>query len=98
MSSQPKLHHVVVDIFRPTDTHPGQVAEGMYSLVDNVVTLTNHAGIPVRDSNGKTYSKKVEPGEDRHRVAGRLVKQFRSIRRGKEKVVNRPLRYFPTVY
>jgi hypothetical protein len=47
-----------------------------------VVTLTDHIGNPVRDRDGKTYSKKFEPGEDDRVIAGRLTKQFRRARRG----------------
>jgi hypothetical protein len=34
-----KIHHVVVEIHRPTETYPGQVAEGRYTFEDGEVTL-----------------------------------------------------------
>jgi hypothetical protein len=46
------------------------------------VTLTGRAGVPVRDNEGATYSKKIEAGEDPHLIAGRLTRQFRKALRG----------------
>jgi hypothetical protein len=77
------IHHVTVQIFPPSETSHGQVAEGMYTFEDNEVILVDHYGNPVRDHHGKTYKKKLGPGEDAHRIAGRLTKQFRTARRGK---------------
>jgi hypothetical protein len=78
-----KINRVTVTIRQPKgDGDPGQVAEGRYILEDNTVTLTNHVGTPVRDHDGKTYSKKLEQNEDAYAVAGRLTKEFRRARRG----------------
>jgi hypothetical protein len=89
-----KIHNVVVEIHRPTETYPGQVAEGRYTFVDGEVTLVDHVGQPVRDRDGKTYRKKLQPGEDAYRVAGRLTKQFRNARRGgKDTRFSAPIHY-----
>jgi hypothetical protein len=89
-----KIHHVVVEIHRPTETYPGQVAEGRYTFEDGEVTLVDHVGTPVRDRDGKTYSKKLGPGEDAHRIAGRLTKQFRNARRsGRDSRFSAPINY-----
>jgi hypothetical protein len=45
-------------------------------------------GTPVRDHDGKTYSKKLADGEDAYLIAARLTKEFRSARRGEQKQVN----------
>lgn len=39
------------------------------------MTLTSHAGVPLTDRRGKTYEKKLGPGQDPHVIAGRLTKQ-----------------------
>ena len=89
-----KIHNVVVEIHRPTETDPGQVAEGRYTFEDGEVTLVDHVGQPVRDRDGKTYRKKLQPGEDAYRVAGRLTKQFRNARRGgKDTRFSAPIHY-----
>jgi hypothetical protein len=82
-----QIHNVVVQIYGPTSSgDPGTVAEGRYTFEDGTVTLVDHLGSPVKEKYGKTYSKKLEAGEDAYVVAGRLTKQFRSARRGTEKV------------
>lgn len=94
MSEQPKLHHVTVQIFPPSETSHGQVAEGVYRLEDNEVILVDHFGNPVRDPHGKTYRKKLQPGEDARVIAGRLTKQFRSARRGgRDSKFSAPINY-----
>ena len=50
----------------------------------------------VHDRYGKSYSQKLEAGQDPHVIAGRLTKTFRSARRGdKDRVsgFNRPIHY-----
>ena len=89
-----KIHNVVVEIHRPTETYPGQVAEGRYTFEDGEVTLVDHVGQPVRDRDGNTHRKKLQPGEDAYRVAGRLTKQFRNARRdGKDTRFSAPIHY-----
>src|SRR5262245_3445488 len=91
-----EVHNVIVQIHRPTSSgDPGTVAEGRYTITDDVVTLVDHLDRPVRNADGKIISQKLQPGESAHQVAGRLTKQFRSERRGKEKVegFNRVLIY-----
>ena len=76
MSKATKLHRVIVQIYPPRDDYPGQVAEGQYLFEDGTVTLTDHTGVPVRDRYGKSYSQKLEAGQDPHVIAGRLTKHF----------------------
>lgn len=83
-TSEPKTVWVEIRRPRPPDD-PGQSAEGRYIVVDDVVTLTDLAGEPVRDDSGRTYTKKLEPLEDAHLIAGRLTKQFRKAIRGDNK-------------
>jgi hypothetical protein len=65
-------------------------------VVDGVVHLTDRQGNPVRDHNGKLYSRKLEAGDTAKAVAGRLTKDFRYMLRGKDIRVNgfdRPSRH-----
>jgi hypothetical protein len=77
-----KIYNVTVQVRAPKEGDPGAVVEGRYTLEDNTVTLTNHVGTPVRDPDGKTYTKKLEPNEEHRTIAGRLTKAFRRARRG----------------
>ena len=86
MSDKPEIRPVIVQIKPPGDRDEGQVAEGRYVVADNVVTLTDRAGAPVRDSDGKTYSRKLSEGDNPHVIAGRLTKEFRLALLGKTKI------------
>ena len=91
-----KMHRVEVQIEGPKGDYPGQTVQGRYTFEDGVVTLTDHVGNPVRDRDGKTYSKKLEGDEDPRVIAGRLTKQLRSARRGEKGLdsnFNRRLHY-----
>jgi hypothetical protein len=89
-----KIHNVVVEIHRPTETYPGQVAEGKFCYEDNVVTLVDYHGNPVKNVHGRTYGQKVNPDEDPLVIARRLTKQFDLARRGNDRFdFNRPLYY-----
>ena len=79
-----KIHQVEVQIEPPKDQFPGRTVQGKYLFEDGIVMLTDHLGIPVRDRDGKAYSKKLEADEDPRAVAGRLTKQFRTARRGEK--------------
>jgi hypothetical protein len=78
-----KIHNVVVEIHRPTETYPGQVAEGRYTFEDGEVTLVDHVGQPVRDRDGKTYRKKLQLGSGQHEadpsVPERVIKDCRQV-------------------
>ena len=75
-----KLHHVEVQIEKPTADFRGRTVQGIYTFEEGVVTLTGRAGVPVRDTEGNTYCKKLDAGEDPHLVAGRLTRQLRKAR------------------
>jgi hypothetical protein len=40
-----KIHHVVVEIHRPTETYPGQVAEGRYTFEDGEVIMSANQSV-----------------------------------------------------
>jgi len=96
-----KVYRVIVQIDQPRDGFPGRVAEGAYIVDDGTVTLTNHLGIPVKDHEGRGYSKKLEPGQDGHVIAGRLTREFRRVRRGERSEVkgfSGPIQYPKSIY
>jgi hypothetical protein len=41
---------------------PGAMVEGCYVVTDDVVTLTDRQGNPVRDQHGKAYTRKIANG------------------------------------
>ena len=89
-----KLHRVIVTVYPPRvdDGYPGQVEEGHYTNDDGEVTLVTHAGLPLHDRKGKAFSRKLEPAEDAHQIAGRLLKQYRESKNNRSRF-NRPLHY-----
>jgi hypothetical protein len=46
-----QINRVVVQMFGPTETHPGQVEEGQYTYEDGMVTLVSHAGARLERPN-----------------------------------------------
>ena len=89
-----KINRVIVEIARPNDDgFTGQVEEGQYIYVDDVVTLVSHAGIPLRNRKGDKYEKKLNPGESPHIIGQRLLKQRFNDRGGGKRSFSRPLHY-----
>jgi len=68
----------------PRGDDPGTVVEGAYTVTNNVVTLTDRQGVPVRDGDGNVYKKKVEHGDTAKAVAARMTKNLRLSLRGKD--------------
>jgi hypothetical protein len=50
-----KVHHVIIQLSKPSGDSAGSVAEGRYTYEDGTVTLTDRLGVCVRDGEGKTY-------------------------------------------
>src|SRR5689334_22457156 len=71
-----------IELKRPTDTQPGQIAEGAYILGDGEVTLTDLKGRAVHDQNGKIYKCKLKEGEQPDSVARQLMRELRTALRG----------------
>jgi len=78
----PEVQTVFVQIEAPKPGFEGRVAEGCYILEGGVLTLTNRRGDPVRDTEGQSYTQKLEPGDNAKQIAGLLTKKFRKVRRG----------------
>ncbi len=76
------IHTVFVQLEAPGGhCQYGRVAEGAYVVEDGVVILTDRAGKPARDSDGRTYKHKLQDGENPKRIAGRLTRKLRDALR-----------------
>ena len=102
MTDKPEVQTVFVQVRRPRGPgDPGAAVEGAFIVKDGVVHLTDRDGNPVRDDNGKLYSKPIANGDSAKTIAGRLTKDFRYALRGKDGRVNgfdRPIRYPKAVF
>jgi hypothetical protein len=65
-SSVPPATYIWVTIMPPTDGDPGEIAEGLYTVGDNEVTVT--------DVSGKHIGTRFLEGEDPLRVARRILR------------------------
>jgi uncharacterized protein YxjI len=90
------VHDCWVQITPPHEEtgFPGVSAEGKFVVNGDTVTLTDAAGVPVKNVHGKVYSRKLNPDESPVVIARRLTKEFHSARRGKDRLdFNRALHY-----
>jgi hypothetical protein len=78
----PEVQTVFVQTEAPKGSFQGRVVEGKYIVEDGVLTLTNRRGDPVSDAEGKTYTQKLNPGDNPKQIAGLLTKKFAKARRG----------------
>jgi hypothetical protein len=91
-----QVHTVWAQVRAPRSGDPGVVVEGAYTVADGVVTLTDREGRPVRDGDGKLYTRKIENGDTAKAVAARMTKQFRTALSGGDQRVSGfsgPIRY-----
>jgi hypothetical protein len=77
-----EVKQVIVTIKQPKPGFPGQVAYGHYTVVDDLLTMTDQQGGPAESIEGKRYTRKLAPGEDPRPVARRLTKEIRLALRG----------------
>jgi hypothetical protein len=71
----PEIHTVFVQTEAPKGNFQGRVVEGKYIVEDGVLTLTNRRGDLVRDAEGKSYTQKLNPGDNAKQIAGLLNKK-----------------------
>jgi hypothetical protein len=94
----PEVFSVITQIKPPRRGFSGQVCYGCFTFIDGVVTLTDHDGNPVRDGDGRLYTRKLDTADhnDALNAAGALTKEFRLALKGKTKESERfsqPLEY-----
>jgi hypothetical protein len=82
-SVKPDVQKITVQVTAPRGGDPGRVTTGFYTVIDNVLTMTDASGIPIRRGGGDHYTRKLEPGENPRVWAGIYTKEIRgSIRTG----------------
>ena len=80
------VHKVTIQTRAPRGRDPGAVAVGWYCVVDNAVVLTDEDGRPLGSDK-----RCLNPGEDVHLVACRLVRRGQSG--GRLSGFNGPMNY-----
>jgi hypothetical protein len=73
-----KVSKVTIQLRRPRGQDPGQVAYGYYKVEDNTVIMTDADGNPAGAETGKTFSRRLGPGEDPVGVACRMTRDLRT--------------------
>jgi hypothetical protein len=93
-----KLYEITVTTRNPSG-EPGDLGScevGFFTLDDDLVTLVEGDGIPIRKSDGERITARVRPSENPRQVASRLVlSHWRNQRDSGEAVpgFGRPLHY-----
>ena len=79
-----EVHTVICQIQAPSRACPtGKCVEGCFVISeDNVLTLTDRAGEPAVDADGRQYTHALGPNEDARTIARRLTKELRAALRG----------------
>jgi len=78
-----KVFYVEVQVKAPCRACPnGQFAFGHYTITDNVLTMTDDAGEPAVDGDGKRYTHKLAEGENHTAIGARLTRELRTALRG----------------
>jgi hypothetical protein len=94
-----EVYPITVEIKPPKGDFPGQIADGFFTFVDGVVTVTDRNGVTAEDPHGKVYTRKLDPGAtfaDAHSAANFLFREFRLVVLGKtpsSERFSRPLEY-----
>ena len=75
----PEVKRVFVTIRSPSPDglDPGQVSEGYYRIDGSVLVMTDSAGVPITDAQGREWRAAFEPGTER-RIAARLTRELRA--------------------
>jgi hypothetical protein len=88
-----EIHQVYATVRLPRDDDPGRVAVGYFTLVGDVLTMTNSKGVPVRGlSTGKPITHRMQAGDNAHAIASRLTLKIQRAVSG-ETDFNRPIDY-----
>jgi hypothetical protein len=89
-----KVQYVVAQLRPPTDSNPqGVTTEGWYTVIGGELSLVDRSGSPLRDGQGKTYTRQLQKDDDSRRIAGRLLKDFHYATHANKTNFNRTLTY-----
>jgi hypothetical protein len=86
------IHHIFPQVSPVSDSHPtGVVLETHYTVENDMVTLTNEEGKPLRNSFGNVIAQKLD-GSTPAKIASRLaLRDWHSARDDTEESFRRPL-------
>jgi hypothetical protein len=93
----PEVKQVAAILANPGPHDPtGRVTIGYYVLTDDVLTMTDSKGAPVRSRGGDKYEQKIKEGDNVTLIAQRLTMKIYRSRTGNDVAgFNRPLVYRP---
>ena len=77
----PDVLYVTIQTRAPRRDDPGAVIEGWYIVSDGTVKLTDRAGNPIKDFEGKLYSQQLGADGSARVAATRLLKAHRLARK-----------------
>jgi hypothetical protein len=76
-AKKPVVHQVICTI-RPSDEEtgdPGSCAIGHYTVVDDLLTMTDENGAPIKNSQDQMITHVLEPGSDARAIASVLTRK-----------------------
>jgi hypothetical protein len=91
-----EIFKTYVQVRRPDGDDPGQVALGAYTIENDVLTMVQPNGSPVRNPiSGEMFTHKLRDGDNAPGIAGQLTLEIRQALLGKGTVAgfNRQLDY-----
>jgi hypothetical protein len=75
---KPAVQKVIAQIAAPKNGDAGQITVGYFTVADNLLTMTDAHGFPMRrGSNGELYTHKLQPDDNARVIAARLTKRIR---------------------
>ena len=82
----PDVRSVTAQIQPATETFPGQVTTGYYTVEAGKITMTTADGVPVLDPTTKAkFEFALRDGDNESRIAAMLTKDVRRALRGESK-------------
>jgi hypothetical protein len=93
-----EVKKITVQVARPRGEFPGQVTTGYYKVENDMVIMTDKDGNPAGLETGKSWSRRLKPGDSAHVIAVNLTKALRDEFKGGQAVsgFDRPLDYSKT--
>jgi hypothetical protein len=83
-----EINKITVQVGRPRGSFPGQVTYGYYKIENNTVIMTDKDGNPAGLETGKSWSRRLKPGDSAHVIAVNLTKDLRNEFKGGTQTVS----------
>jgi hypothetical protein len=99
-----EVKKITVQVARPRGVFPGRVVFGYYKVENDTVIMTDKDGNPAGLETGKTWSRRLKPGDSAHVIAVNLTKDLRNEFKGGQSVsgfsgpIPYPKGYCGTIY